>query len=108
MEKEKVIERIKQIKARLLSYPMDAIADIHFILEFSSNLIDETEKEVKENQRLKTQLDKEIHINRKMKNAISLASYYLASPNDLSDDVPNEELAFQELRQTLNEINNEE
>ena len=38
-----------------------------------------------------------------MKNAISLASYYLASPNELSDDVPNEELAFQELRKVLKE-----
>lgn len=71
MEKEKVIERVKQIKARLLSYPMDAIADIHFILEFSSNLIDETEKEVKENERLKEQLDREIKINRKMKSCLS-------------------------------------
>ena len=70
MEREKVIERVKQIKARLLSYPMDAIADIHFILEFSSNLIDKTEKEVKENERLKEQLNKEIHINRKMKSCL--------------------------------------
>ena len=61
-----------------------------------------------ENQRLKEQLDREIHINRKMKNAISLASYYLASPNELSDDVPNEELAFQELRKVLKEIDNKD
>ena len=56
MEKEKVIERVKQIKARLLGYPMDAIADIHFILEFLTNLMEEMEKEVEENKRLKEQL----------------------------------------------------
>lgn len=63
-----------------------------------------TEREIE----LEKQLDREIKINRKMKNAISLASYYLASPNELSDDVPNEELAFQELRKVLKEINNKE
>ena len=71
MEKEKVIERVKQIKTRLLSYPMDAIADIHFILEFSTNLMEATEKKVEENERLKEQLDREIKINRKMKSCLS-------------------------------------
>ena len=70
MEKEKVIERVKQIKARLLNYPMDAIADIHFILETSFNLMEEMEKEVEENKRLQARLDREIKINRKMKRAL--------------------------------------
>ena len=98
MEKEKVIERVKQIKARLQSYPMDAIADIHFILEFSSNLMEEMEKEVEENQRLKTQLDREIHINRKMKNALEK---YADPFNDMQ---PVNELA----KQVLKEIDNKE
>lgn len=68
----------------------------------------EYKKLEKENQRLKTQLDKEIKINRKMKNAINLALSYLASPDRIKEDVPNEELAFQELRKALNEINKEE
>lgn len=98
----------EKIRAENLAYTIDIFKNFELLAKGMSVKDCKVNCDYIENQRLKEQLDKEIHINRKMKNAINLALSYLASPDRIKEDVPNEELAFQKLRQTLNEINKEE
>lgn len=61
-----------------------------------------------QNTRLQSELDKQIKDNRKLVKAVKSALNFLACPDVIDEDTCNEQLAFDELRNVLKEVGEEE
>lgn len=102
-QKERLDLTDKQVKEENLAYTISAIENTLGILS-TRQTIDDLKAE---NQRLKNELDKHIKYNRKLVRAVKFALNFLACPNVIDEDICNEQLAFDELRDVLKEVGEE-